>query len=71
MTDPTPHKRGELIRWYFAISKHKVPKATDALPGTAEKVAVFVRRVENGEALFNADDCKDWDDQRYKGRLFE
>ena len=67
---PTPRKRGELIRWYFAIAKHSVPAATDALPGTAEKVAVFVRRVERGDLLFNDADCKDWDDQRFTGRLF-
>lgn len=66
----TPHKRGELIRWYFAILKHKAPRPTDALPGSQEKVTVFVRRVERGERLFHEDDCKDWEDQRYKGRLF-
>jgi hypothetical protein len=66
-----PRKRGELIRWYFAIRCHKKPRPTDAMPGTEEKIRVLALRVERGERLFHDDDCKDWDDRRFvNGRLF-
>ena len=66
-----PRKRGELIRWYFSLHHHKLPKATDALPGSVEKVNVLARRVERGEQLFTDGDCTDLEDRRYSGRLFE
>jgi len=67
-----PRKRGELIRWYFAIKHHRKPRPTDAIPGTEEKIRVLALRVERGEQLFSDGDCKDWDDCRFlDGRLFQ
>jgi len=65
-----PRKRGELIRRYFEILKPKEPQPTDAYPGSVEKIEVFMRRVERGEKLFSEDDCRDFEDERYRGRLF-
>lgn len=67
--NPLP-KRGELIRWYFDLQYHRLPKPTDAIPGTEEKIRVLARRVERGEQLFTDGDCTDLEDRRFSGRLF-
>lgn len=69
-TKTKPLKRGELIRRYFEILRPKEPQPTDAYPGSVEKIEVLIRRVERGEKLFSEDDCRDFEDERYRGRLF-
>lgn len=66
MTTYTPKNVHEAIKLgnvnLFQPSDALPPEATDALPGTEEKIAMLAERVEQGLPLYHPDDRRWYDE---------